>query len=393
MTSGVYILSVNAGADILGEPVWNQAPEGDLPDLLKCFLAPLLRMSGADAGAVHAMRAPGEPLELIGSIGLPEGAPACVPPRGLERGAGDAIADDPLPDWASQPWACAWLGRRGEGGRTFSRMVAVALQHRGRLLGVCHLFFIDGNAPEPAAMALLKSVGDLLGLALDNAQPDTGSLHATLMRERRAMASEVHDSVAQTLAFVRMRLPLLEESVLGHDDSLTLKYLADVRQAVSQAHTSLREILSGFRTQIDPRGLQHALQAGVALFRERTGIEVGFEYRLSGPRLPVAHETQVFKIVQEALTNVDRHAKARRVRLRVAQSAAQVEVVIEDDGAGMPASRARGFGEDSAHYGMDIMNERARRLGGTLEIGPGECAGTRVRLHFPLEPVAGRDLA
>ena len=81
---------------------------------------------------------------------------------------------------------------------------------------------------------MLKSVGELLGLALHNANLERENLRATVAGERQMMAAEVHDSVAQTLAFVKMRMPLLEEAVLEHDDARSLRYIGEVRQALSR---------------------------------------------------------------------------------------------------------------------------------------------------------------
>ena len=95
--------------------------------------------------------------------------------------------------------------------------------------------------------------------------------------------------------------------------------------------------------------------------------------------------------MQEALTNVGRHAAAQHARVHISRpGAATVQVLVEDDGGGMPAAQAAAAGAaQGSHYGMDIMFDRARRLGGTLDIGPRSGGGTCVRLAFPLrEPTA-----
>ena len=90
-------------------------------------------------------------------------------------------------------------------------------------------------------LAILRSVGELLGLALNNARLEQEHLRATLMSERQMMAAEVHDSLAQSLAFVKMRMPLLHDAMRAHDDARAQQYCDDVRSAVTQAHASLRE--------------------------------------------------------------------------------------------------------------------------------------------------------
>jgi two-component system, NarL family, nitrate/nitrite sensor histidine kinase NarX len=197
------------------------------------------------------------------------------------------------------------------------------------------------------------------------------------------MAAEVHDSVAQSLAFVKMRMPLLHDAVRGPDKALALRYCDEVRSAVSEAHSSLRGVLAQFRSPMDPLGLVHALDAATQAFRRQAGAQLDFVNELPDLKLAAGDEAQVFHIVQEALNNVARHAQARQVRLRMARGRGdEVEVVVEDDGAGLPAGPAGG----GSHYGLEIMRERARRIGGTLEIGPREGGGTRVRLRFLRQP-------
>ena len=195
------------------------------------------------------------------------------------------------------------------------------------------------------------------------------------------MAAEVHDSLAQSLAFVKMRMPLLEDALLQHQEARALQYCGDVRGAVTQAHASLRGILTHFRSPMDPQGLVHALDASARQFSSSTGAGLEYVNELPDLKLGPDEEAQVFHIVQEALSNVARHACARHAWLQVAAAPqGGVEVVVEDDGAGLPATGTGG----SSHYGLEIMLERARRLGGTLEIGPRAGGGTRVRLAFPV---------
>ena len=225
MTSMAQSSSVDLGTSLLGELASGLAAEGDLPELLSRFLAPLLSLASADAGAVRALSADGQQMQLVSSIGLsgrwlragwtgPSGCGAC----------GAALACD-QPTWATELAACPQLGEVGHAGGDFRRMLAVPLRHRGQLLGVYSLFFLRGDGPGADVLAVLKSVGDLLGLALNNARLEHAHLHAAVMAERHSMAAEVHDSVAQTLAFVKMRMPLLQDAITRQDQALSLIHI------------------------------------------------------------------------------------------------------------------------------------------------------------------------
>jgi two-component system, NarL family, nitrate/nitrite sensor histidine kinase NarX len=198
----------------------------------------------------------------------------------------------------------------------------------------------------------------------------------------------VHDSIAQNLTFVKMRMPLLQGAIAGHDEPAALRYSGDVRRAVTDAHAALRELLTNFRAPTDPLGLVHALRAGIGEFRAATGIDVAFEDRSLGLELTAFQQAQLSHIAKEALTNIARHAGARHTWLRVGVCDEGVEVLVEDDGRGVPNDL--NDDADASHYGIPIMRQRAARLGGRFEIGARAGGGTRVRVWAPLGAPAAR---
>lgn len=363
-------------AAILSEIAAGVASGGDLGTLLQRFLEPIVRLAGAQAGAVRVLSNDGERLQLVSAIGLP---PELFNQElAVDRHCGHCgIAADGRPlVWAADLRACAarsggWFSEAGR------RLLAVPLRHRDRVLGVYNLFFSGADEPEAEVQAILKSIGELLGLALNNARLETEHLRSTLAQERQAMAAEVHDSLAQSLAFVKMRLPLLEDALRSHDEARALHYCAELRDTVRQAHAALRGIVTDLRAPMDPHGLTHALRDSVERFRRSSGVELHFRNELPGLHLAQDQETHVFHVVQEALANIAHHASARQAWLHIgAGPAGGIEIVIDDDGVGLAAPAG------STHHGLDIMRERARRIGGRLDVGPRGGGGTRVRLSL-----------
>lgn len=353
----------------------------DLRNLLQRFLRPVVALSGATSGVVRVLSETGDRLELVSDIGMsPE---MCRAEHSVDRHCGycGIAADQSRVVWATDLSSCAsQVGCTGG-----QRMLAVPLQFRGKVLGVYNLFFTEQQEPAPDVLALLKSIGELLGLALDNARLEEENLRATLIGERQMMAAEVHDSLAQSLTFVKLRMPLLRDAMLERDDKRALRYCDEVSDAASQAHVSLRSIITQLRAPMDPQGLVHALCASVEAFRRTTPTKLEFVNRIPNLQLGAEQESQVFHLVQEALSNIARHAGAQHARLCIAPTTAgDVEIVIEDDGSGLPATSFTG----SSHYGLEIMRERAGRIGGGLEVGGRSGGGTRVRLVFPA-PTAG----
>jgi two-component system nitrate/nitrite sensor histidine kinase NarX len=368
---------------ILSEIAASLSTEDDLEALLQRFLGSIVRLCGAGAGAARVLTDDGMRLRLVGAVGLPVDV--------LEREAvvardcgvcGEAARDDSIEEVTdvrvcAERTSCAYFGR------DCTSVLAVPLCHRGKMLGVYNLFLAAHQRVGGETLTLLRSIGELLGLALENARLSRESMRATLANERQLLASEMHDSLAQTLSYMKMRMSLLAKSVAERDEARSLKYVGDVNQALNSAYTSLRELLTQFRSRIDPEGLLHALHATVSGYFDKTGVELEFENNAPELSLSAEQELQVFHIVNEALANVSRHSGARHARLALDRRNGSYEVTIEDDGSGiaeaeLPPERGE------AHYGIDIMRERARQIGGEVEIEKPAGRGTRVRLRFPV---------
>ena len=173
----------------------------------------------------------------------------------------------------------------------------------------------------------------------------------------------------------------LSDAIRQRDELRAFKYWSDIDDSLTHAHARVRELISGFRARMDPQGIVHALEETAARFEDRTGIALTFTNRVPDFRLSPAREVEVHHIVQEALANVVRHAQARHARMTLDRAAGRYEIVIDDDGVG-PATGAETGGRPG-HYGVEIMRERAQRLGGEVSVGPAPGCGTRVRLCFP----------
>lgn len=364
----------SSATDILAEITAGLSAETDVAAVLRRFLEPIVRLAHASGGAVR-MLCDDDRLRLVSQIGPTSGLRCTDHPVDRHCGICGRSVDDDAPVWQSDSSTC----RDGE--RTMAgdalHLLAVPLAHRGRVLGVYNLFFDGPAAPSDEVRAMLRPIGDLLGLALANARLEAENLRATLMQERQIMAAEVHDAVAQDLTFLRMRVPLLEQAIAAHDGGQARRYLDELRQALGRAHSSLRAIVTEFRTPPDPRGLAHGLRAKVDEFAQRSGLDVRLDNRAPRLALAAAGESQVLHIVGEALSNIARHAHARRAWVSVDAPPGRVEVSVEDDGAGVSARAAPG------HHGLEIMAERARRIGGRLSVEPRSGGGTVVRLTIP----------
>ena len=224
----------------------------------------------------------------------------------------------------------------------------------------------------------------MLELTLDNALAEHEHLRSSLLAERQILAGEVHDSLAQGLAFMRMRMSLLRDALAGGDAKRALAYFDEVNESLGDAHARLRDLITHFR-QVIGEGLVQALQSAARGFEERTGVALCIENRAADLSLAPEHEVEVYQIVQEALANVVKHAGARNARVVIERSARRLQVSVEDDGCGVRSERAQAAG---GHYGLEIMRERAQRIGGDIDIVSAPSKGTRVRLVVPARATA-----
>ena len=366
---------------VLSEVTATLASEYDLEALFNRFLEMMVRLSGASAGVVRVMTSDGHHLRLAASLGLP---PELVEKERLvdiNCGiCGAALRNDEIRQTRDLK-PCFERTRQPYFGEC-SSMVVVPLEHNGRLLGAYNLYMTE-ERPIPEEVSLLfRTISEQLAMAVENTRLMRENLRMTLMSERQMMANEVHDSLAQTMAYMKMRIELLREALLQYESGKALKYSGDIQQALDEAYASLRELLTQFRNRMDPLGLEHALKELASGYFDRTGIRLEFENRIPDLDLTVDQEVQVFHILQEALSNVARHSGARQATLTLDADDGQYAFTVEDDGRGVFVMGAQP--DLRHHFGISIMSERAQRLHGNIEIANRPQGGARLRLLVPI---------
>lgn len=366
---------------VLSEVTATLASEYDLDALLNRFLSMMVRLAGASAGAVRVLTNDGRHLRLAATLGLP--------PEVVEREqlvevncgvCGVALRNDEVRHTRDMKPCVERTGLHYFG--QCRSMVVVPLEHNGRLLGAYNLYMTEEHQIPEEVSLLFCSISEHLAMALENSRLMGENLRMTLMAERQMMANEVHDSLAQTMAYMKMRVELLREALLQYENGKALKYSGDIQQALDEAYSALRELLTQFRNRMDPLGLVHALREIAAGFFDRTGIKLDFENRIPDLNLTPDQEVQVFHIMQEALANVVRHSGAKHAKLSLEILTDSYAFSVEDDGRGVFVLGAQP--ELRHHFGISIMRERAQRLGGGIEIANRAQGGARLRLLVPM---------
>jgi two-component system nitrate/nitrite sensor histidine kinase NarX len=256
------------------------------------------------------------------------------------------------------------------------RLLSLPLKDAEQSYGVLQLEMPSGRELEPWQTQLLEALSRHIGIAIGTARRIEQSRRLSLLEERAAIARELHDSLAQSLSYMKIQVSRLKPHI-EHSGQEAAQILHELREGLNSAYRQLRELLTTFRLRVEGEGLGSALQATVAEFSSRGDIPITLDVRLAGCFLSANEEIHTLQIVREALSNVLNHSRATQAWIKVERgSDGVVSAIIEDNGIGIRKVA------DTHHYGMTIMEERAKNLGGTLIIETPETSGTRVTLRF-----------
>jgi two-component system nitrate/nitrite sensor histidine kinase NarX len=359
------------------------APDS-LENLCRGFLTRLLAATGAAAGAVRLAARESDTLHLYVHEGLtPEFAES---ERCLRRGecaCGEAAA-------RSTATIHALAGRRSpititlphcvEAG--FSVVAAVPIAAQRQVLGVFNLFYRDAHETSSEERHMLESLGAHLGGAIESLRLASRDRELAIAEERNLLAQELHDSIAQALAFLNLQTQMLRKALAEPDTAETMRILDEIQAGVQESYADVRELLVHFRTRIAEGDVEHGIRTLLSRVEHQTGMRT--ELRVSGAAVPLApdDQLQVLHILQEAVSNVRKHASASRVEVELARGA-DYAFTVRDDGCGFDPAGAPAGDDADAHVGLRIMRERAARIGGTVSVRSRPGHGTEVVLRVP----------
>ncbi len=232
---------------------------------------------------------------------------------------------------------------------------------------------------EDTEIQLIEVTSQMLALSMGFQAREQEGRRVALLEERAVIARELHDSLAQSLSYMKFQLARLQSNYgPGLLESGASVIVDDMREGLDNAYRELRELLTTFRVQMDVRGLDHVLEETISEFSNRSNLSITLDNRLQECRLTVNEEFHLLHVIREALSNIVRHSGADQVTISlVLQSTGDVVVTVDDNGIGSAFAESKPH-----HYGLAIMTERAHCLGGSIDITPRRIGGTRVRLQF-----------
>jgi two-component system nitrate/nitrite sensor histidine kinase NarX len=348
--------------------------------LCRTFLQKLRTSLGADAGAVRLVDPRARTIHLYVHEGLDPNFARneqclqmgeCFCGISAERGA-SAVEPMTRPEGGEVRYPCAQAG--------FATVSIFPIRHRGELLGIFNLFFRSERTVATEERRMLEMLGDNLAVAIESQRLISRVKEMAAADERTLLAQELHDSIAQSLAFLNIEAQMLDGALTSKDMAEARDILSQMRVGIQSSYDDVRELLVHFRTRVKTEDLALTIRNVLERFEAQTGIRAHFTESGSAVPLPPEQHVQVLHILQEALSNVRKHSGAAQVRVRMHRDRTY-SFAVEDDGRGFDVA---GIGERGGHIGLNIMRERAQRIGGELEVRSRPAAGTTITLKLPV---------
>ncbi|GAB6050424.1 type IV pili methyl-accepting chemotaxis transducer N-terminal domain-containing protein [Hydrogenophilus islandicus] len=367
---------------ILYEVAATTAEPEEVDKLVRAVLARTASLVGAQGWMVRFNRPRDRVLTLIASEGMAQGSEqaACATSINWEEClCGQAVAQNhTLVGCPTQPMA--------DGNLPFClrhryHVVAIPMRVKQRVIGLFNLLFDQERRLEPHETRLLETIGHHLAVAIENLLLAEREKEMAVSEERNLLAQELHDSIAQTLAYLNLQAQMLAQSLAEENLDQARQDLALIREGIQESYDTVRELLVSFRIRVEHHDLCEALTAAAERFEGQTAIRTRLYCHGVIGHLSPSTILQVLHIVQEALSNVRKHAHADEVTIHCTGEPHTLTLTIADNGVGFDAQQLPLPEND--HVGLQIMRERAHRIGATLTIESSPGVGTTITLTLP----------
>lgn len=335
----------------------------DLEGMLQQIVQEAVEACEAEEGAILLRDEPGGPFRVRVTV------PANF---ALEAASavGELVAERQAPVYIGEP--------EGRG----ASAVAVPMTVGDEVFGVLYLAHTSLQTLGERQVRLLSAIASQAALLVQNARFYERLEGYAILEERARLAREIHDGLAQGLGYLHLKAQQALRRLHQNRAEDAAAELASMRTVIQELYAEARAAIDGLRAPFDPhRSFAANLRAYVDRLSDRHRLPVRLELPAPDFDLPPTTAAHVFRIVQEGLNNIVKHAHAEQAVVRVQEDDDGLHITIEDDGCGFDMSRL----DDRAHFGLRIMQERAEVLGGTLEVRSHIGQGTVVSLHLPRE--------
>ncbi|MBA2276487.1 MAG: PAS domain S-box protein [Chloroflexia bacterium] len=257
-------------------------------------------------------------------------------------------------------------------------LLSLPLVYQGEGRGVINLYYLPEQEPSADEIGFLSAVADQVAIAVANARLYEQAQDKAALEERQRLARELHDSVSQALFGIGLGARTAR-TLLDQDPTKVAAPLDYVLSLAEAGLAEMRALIFELRPEsLAQEGLVAALEKQAASLRARHGIAVDAHFG-EEPDAPLPVEEAIYRIAQEAMHNIVKHARATSVELHLRGNSDEITLSVADNGAGFDAS-----GSFPGHLGLRSMRERAERLGGSLSLDSVPQRGTRIQVRIPL---------
>jgi len=350
------------------------AKEVDLLTLTKGFSSRLLELSGCDAIAIRWTDETNQRYFLDGGSNLPQSIidnEHCLTGGSCYCGSSQENGEVKVINFNKHKEIDRLCVKEG-----FATLITIPVALQNKLMGEIDIFFKKETALDLEEKSLLITLANHLAGALEAQKIKSLEKEATISEERSFLARELHDSIAQSLAFLKLQVGLLKDAISGSGNSDPQRILDELDLGLKESYGDVRELLLHFRTRTNIEDIEPALKSTLQKFEHQSGISTKLEMIGDGLPLMPDIQIQVMHILQEALSNVRKHAQAKNVKIIVNQVPNWTFEVV-DDGKGFVSSQ-----QDSTHVGMSIMQERAYKINAKIVVDSIPDVGTRVLVEL-----------
>jgi len=351
---------------------------GELEERCRGFLSRLIEHFGASGGTVRILDQRNNNLHLTVHQGLSEEFAAeekCLHVGDCLCGEAAQQGVIQLHDFRKLPQSFNFRCRE-EG---FNSIAIAQIHFGGEQLGSYTLHFLVPREFTADDRRLFEAVGQHLGVAIENQRLLAKSRELAIAEERNLVAQGLHDSIAQGLNFLKLQVQMLGDSVKRNARDETLEGLVLIEAGLKESYDDVRELLTNFRIKLGDGDLAEALKIATDRFSKQTQIPVKLLIKDTGAPLPAEQQLQVLFIVQEALSNIRKHAQASHIEVNL-NNEQDFSIYVQDDGRGFAQTDPQQRSEQQV--GLNIMRERASRLGASLSVDSSPGKGTRISLHL-----------
>lgn len=339
---------------------------------LNLFLEKIIALSQAETGGIRLLNQQGSQMWTIHSINVPDAIlnnPACVETSACFCGNAIQKTDTKIFFQENhQDSLCKKLG--------MDHLVVYHIRLREQTLGILTLYFKNESSKIEHNRALIKILCNQLATTIENERLVLKEKQYAVLEERNIMAQGLHDSIAQSLSFMNMQFQMLNQAWKKNDQEKIEQHLVFLNTGLQQCYEDIRELLNNFRLKLAQESFHDVLISVIDRFKGQTNLPVTFHYHSTGADLTPQQQLQLIFILQEALSNIRKHAQASEITVHFKNNQNDTYLLIEDNGIGFDTSMSKAH--QGHHIGLSIMQERIQQIGGHLTIHSVLQQGTRI---------------